>query len=226
MMLRVSILGLVAAVFVGAVFSCSQRTGGAEPSANDPVKSSGNGPASTLEIRILAGATDEKAGEFEAYRSALAKDGPASLDEKAKYRWFPVKDPSGYFRNGVESAVKDEHLVVGTFKGDYFVLAHVEEGYVLTNPKGTRWSLRSAQVTEDPLGRPAVCFTLDERGDAKMRMLTRSNLKKELGIFLNGQALSHALINTVVGGDGIITGFSTPEEANEVAKQLEAGIGR
>jgi hypothetical protein len=226
-MSRASFAVIGAAFFGTMVFSCLPRTVGTAPPTSQAVQPPSSGPVSTLGFRILAEATDDGAGEFDAYRSALAKNGPTSLGEQTKYRWFRVWNQSAFFNKaGVEDAVKYQHLVVGSFGGDCFVLAHVDEGYVLTNPRGTGWSLQSVRVTKDGLGRPAIGFSLDERGAAKMRGLTSRNRQRQLGIFLGDEALTHATISSAVGADALIEGSFTQEETSEVAKLLEAGIGR
>ncbi len=54
--------------------------------------------------------------------------------------------------------------------------------------------------------------------------ITRNNVNKQLGIFLDGELLSAPNINEpITGGTAVISGSFTPEEARELAKNLSFG---
>ena len=78
----------------------------------------------------------------------------------------------------------------------------------------------SGQLSNEPL--VSVRFT-DEGADL-FAEITRSNVNRQLGIFLDGELLSAPNINEpITGGTAIISGGFTAEEARELAQNLSFG---
>lgn len=79
---------------------------------------------------------------------------------------------------------------------------------------------QSGQLSNEPL--VAVKFTT-EGGDL-FAEITRANVGRQLGIFLDGELISAPVINeAIVGGTAVISGGFTPEEAKELSKNLSFG---
>ncbi|MDD2840460.1 MAG: protein translocase subunit SecD [Rickettsiales bacterium] len=73
-------------------------------------------------------------------------------------------------------------------------------------------------------GQPAVSFNFNSLGAKKFADITRDNVGKILAIVLDSEVITAPRINTpILGGDGIISGHFTTEEANQVALLLRAG---
>lgn len=78
----------------------------------------------------------------------------------------------------------------------------------------------SGQLSNEPL--VAVKFT--EEGGELFAEITRANVGRQLGIFLDGEMISAPVINeAITGGTAIISGGFTPDEAKELAKNLSFG---
>ena len=72
--------------------------------------------------------------------------------------------------------------------------------------------------------RPAVSFSLNHLGAKRFAEATTNNRGKRLAIILDGKVLSAPVINSpIVGGDGVITGSFSVEQATELALMLKAG---
>lgn len=73
-------------------------------------------------------------------------------------------------------------------------------------------------------GKPAVSFRFNSVGSKKFAEITKKNVGKILAIVLDDEVVTAPRINTpIVGGNGIISGNFTTEEANQVALLLRAG---
>lgn len=79
--------------------------------------------------------------------------------------------------------------------------------------------------TPSSYGSWRVDFSLTEQGRKDFAVLTRRLVGKPLGIFLGGEEISAPIVNEpILGGNGVITGTYTQEEATELANHLNAGF--
>jgi len=99
--------------------------------------------------------------------------------------------------------------------------------WVVNKIAGVRGSdLKSAGVSRDEAGRPAVSFNLNAAGAAKFGNLTEQNIHKLLAIVLDNAVISAPSINSRITDNGQITGGGSgfsPEEARELALVLKSG---
>jgi protein-export membrane protein SecD len=73
-------------------------------------------------------------------------------------------------------------------------------------------------------GEPAVAFKFNSIGARKFAKITQENVGRVFAIVLDDEVVTAPRINTpITGGNGIISGSFTVEEANEVALLLRAG---
>ena len=185
--------------------------------------------AGVLEFRIIPKRDEANADVFARYIEQLRERGPRRTPGEENYQWFEIEDPSDFLKMAeLETnfdTVKDNlSVIVERFGNRYYVLAHIADDYTLTHRFGEAdWSLKGASFERDEIGRPAIGFTLDERGGDKFATLTRLNVGKQLCIFLDDQAISHATINSVIRTRGQITGSFTPQEVQDMVKKLDAG---
>ncbi|MEI6856908.1 protein translocase subunit SecD [Psychrilyobacter sp.] len=88
----------------------------------------------------------------------------------------------------------------------------------------TGGALKSAAVSYDSLGRPQISFEMTLDGAAKFAEITRNNIGKQLAITMDGVIQTAPRINSeIAGGQGVITGNYTAEEAKKTASLLNAG---
>jgi preprotein translocase subunit SecD len=84
--------------------------------------------------------------------------------------------------------------------------------------------LKTVQVTPAELGGYQINFTLSSEGSKVFGEHTSKNVGKILAIVLDKKVISSPSINSAItGGEGIITGKFTIEEANAFAVQLRYG---
>jgi len=84
--------------------------------------------------------------------------------------------------------------------------------------------VNKAFVTRDQRGRPAVAFSLKKEGAEKFGQFTANNVDKYLAIALDHRIISSPVIRTAIwGGNGIIEGSFSIEEANLLAMQIQGG---
>lgn len=91
--------------------------------------------------------------------------------------------------------------------------------------KLTGKQLSSARVDFDPQVRtPVVSLQFNEEGSQLFEELTRRNIGKPIGIFLDGQVISAPTVRTeIIGGRAVIQGSGNVEEAKLLARRLQAG---
>ena len=88
--------------------------------------------------------------------------------------------------------------------------------------------LKKAQVTFGASGGttsgPQVAIEFTEEGAKKFADITKRNIEKPLAIFLDGQPISSPTVQQeILGGNAVITGQFTTDEAKNLAIQLNAG---
>lgn len=96
------------------------------------------------------------------------------------------------------------------------------------NPHQTTLSgrdLRSARVTFDPnTGESQVQLTFTEEGTKKFAAITKRSVEKRVAIVLDNQILQAPTVRQeILGGDAVITGGFTVNQAKALSVQLNAG---
>lgn len=95
------------------------------------------------------------------------------------------------------------------------------------NPKETNLSgsdLKEAAVTFDTSGQPQVQLTFTADGAKKFADITSNNVGKIVAIALDQQVIEAPRVQQpIVGGNAVITGNFTTQQANDLAIQLNAG---
>lgn len=84
---------------------------------------------------------------------------------------------------------------------------------------------RTAGVTVDPVSNvPVVQIQFDDKGATIFQELTKRNVNKRIAIFVGGQLVSAPTVqNEIIGGNAVITGSRTFEEASKLAQDLNTG---
>lgn len=81
-----------------------------------------------------------------------------------------------------------------------------------------------AQGGYTPANQSIVTLQFNEEGKALFSKITRENIGRELAIFLDGVPISNPIIREeITGGEAVISGDFTPEQAKELARQLTFG---
>jgi preprotein translocase subunit SecD len=76
---------------------------------------------------------------------------------------------------------------------------------------------------DDTTGAPKILFQFDDEGARLFEEITRRNLGRPVGIFLDGQPISTPTVQGIISTRGEITGRFTLEEARNIAIQMNAG---
>lgn len=85
-------------------------------------------------------------------------------------------------------------------------------------------ALVKAEAVNDGLGKIQISFKLNAEGAKKFAEITRNNLNKRLAITLDGEVqTAPEIVSEIPGGEGIITGAYTLDEAKKMATLLNAG---
>ncbi|HEV3156015.1 MAG TPA: protein translocase subunit SecD [Candidatus Baltobacteraceae bacterium] len=81
--------------------------------------------------------------------------------------------------------------------------------------------LKGAQASFDQSGRPKIDF--QTKDPVAFGKLTKDNMSKLLGIFLDKRFISAPRIEGIIAGEGEITGSFTTQETTRIANELNAG---
>lgn len=96
-------------------------------------------------------------------------------------------------------------------------------GWKDTDLNGQRF--RTAAVSLDPVTNvPVVQIQFDDKGGKLFQELTKRNIGKSIAIFVGGQIVSAPTVqNEIIGGNAVITGSRSIEEARTLAQDLNTG---
>lgn len=93
---------------------------------------------------------------------------------------------------------------------------HVEKRVLLD-----RLAVKRAAVMLDNLGSPEIAFDLTDSGRAEFAAITKTNINRRLALVLEGRLYTAPYIRgEITGGQGIITGDFTKEEAIAIVQAL------
>ncbi|MBI2029659.1 protein translocase subunit SecD [Candidatus Gottesmanbacteria bacterium] len=86
-------------------------------------------------------------------------------------------------------------------------------------------SLKRSQVVFDPnTGRPQVGISFNDEGSKMFEEITARNVGKAVAIFLDNSLVSAPVVNEpITGGNAVISGDFTIDQAKELSSQLNAG---
>ena len=132
----------------------------------------------------------------------------------AKLGFYPVVTTTS--NAGADPGARNLLLPSREREGLYYV---IEETPVVTGEE-----LVDAQPSFDQNNRPAVSFRFDATGARKFGDYTAANIGAPFAIVLDEEVISAPVIQShIPGGNGIITGSFTVEQATELAVLLRAG---
>lgn len=139
---------------------------------------------------------------------------------KSEFGYHVIKKLEERKNDSGETEVRSAHILFKTYSVDQQAAT---VNWVNTALSGK--NLKRAQVTfESQSGQPEVNLTFDSEGSKLFEEITRRNVGKPVGIFLDGVAISAPTVNTVIsGGSAVITGNFTLIEAKLLAQRLNAG---
>ncbi len=123
---------------------------------------------------------------------------------------------SSYSKEELKSKLtKDTEILPSREGGEWFLLDKV--------PVITGADLKTAYISQDEFGRPAVGFELKSEAAGKFGDFTMRNIGRRLAIVLEGKVVSAPVIRSRISDRGQITGNFTPEEVRDLALILRTG---
>lgn len=127
-----------------------------------------------------------------------------------------ISDMTDSQGNTVASKIPEEVMVLETKEGERIV---IEKREILTGA-----DLVDAKVQMGQYGMPVVGFKLSPKGGKIFAEVTGDNVGRRLAIILDDRVYSAPVIRTrISGGEGIIEGNFSLEEARDLALVLRAG---
>lgn len=123
---------------------------------------------------------------------------------------------------GEDREVRVSHILLQTASEEY---RQEQEQYPFKMTNLTGKNLERAEVVFDPnTNEPQVSLQFDAEGTELFRDITERNIGKRVAIFLDGSPITVPTVQTaILDGRAVITGSGTVAEAQELAKQLNAG---
>ncbi len=90
-------------------------------------------------------------------------------------------------------------------------------------PAVTGRDLKTARLSTDQMGLPAVSFTLNPEGAGTFERVTGENIGRQLAIVLDDRVHAAPVIESRISGPGIISNIGTVQEAEDLALVLRSG---
>lgn len=108
------------------------------------------------------------------------------------------------------SLVEDPYFVSSGLTGRYLKRANVD--------------FQQSGATQAGFGEPIITLEFNQEGAKLFEVITSENIGKTVAIYLDGQLKTAPVVQTVINdGQAIITGDFTPEEAKQIARDLNFG---
>jgi len=96
--------------------------------------------------------------------------------------------------------------------------------YVSTGLNGKNLQSATVEFANQGVSEPQIALKFDADGTKLFDQITKDNVGKPLAIFLDGQLVEAPTVQTEISnGQAVITGSFTIDQANQVAKNLNAG---
>ena len=123
---------------------------------------------------------------------------------------------SSYSKEELEKKLtKDTEILPAREGGEWFLLDRV--------PVISGSDLKTAYMSQDEFGRPAVGFELKSEAASKFAEFTSKNIGRRLAIVLEEKVVSAPVIRSRISDRGQITGNFTPQEVRDLALILRTG---
>lgn len=96
--------------------------------------------------------------------------------------------------------------------------------FVATGLSGKNLKDAYVDYQSQGIGSPQIALRFDDEGTRLFAEITKRNIGKPVAIFLDDEIISQPTVQAeIVGGQAVITGNFTPEEANTLVKRLNEG---
>jgi SecD/SecF fusion protein len=177
--------------------------------------------AGILEWRVLPTQRhpDVDMDQMLGYVERLKEKGPKYASD-TQYVWCEIENLEEW-----RAADKEERpSIVAEFGDKYYVLASNKPNETMLHSPGKRqWKMEKSNPATDEMGRRAIGFNLDARGEILFANITGNNIGKPLCILLDGIAISAPSISERIPGHGIISGSFTQTQVEDMVNKLNAG---
>jgi SecD/SecF fusion protein len=185
--------------------------------------------AGVLDFRITV--RPDAHPEEQRLRSELIERGPRNV-QVTDARWFKINKIDGWFdtAGALDALLANPRgyfassygLVAEEYDGEYWILAWDNLGNRLTQAEG-RWAVDGASQGVDQLGRPAINFTMSNRGAALLAELTSNHVSNNMAVVLDDEIYTAPRLNSRIGKSGQITGTFSDPELRYIIRVLAAG---
>ncbi len=175
--------------------------------------------------------TTERSFNGDEYRLVVELPGVTNLDEAARVIGetplleFKTVRPDGPEKDKIIKARQDLANMVVDENGFINITpeSQMDPDFVDTALGGGQLSRATLQF--DPTTRkPIIALQFNEEGAALFEKITEENIGKPVAIFLDGSPLSIPTVQQkIAGGEAVITGDFTPQEARELVGRLNSG---
>ncbi|MEZ6243466.1 MAG: protein translocase subunit SecD [Phycisphaerales bacterium] len=137
--------------------------------------------------------------------------------------WYETKQQWEILQANPEAFFASQGFVGEEYKGKYYILLWDVRGLRLTQADAV-WGVRSAFESQDQLGRPAIGFTMNAQGAARLGELTGPNVGNNMAILLDDQIYGRPpVLRSRIASTGQISGDFSKPEREYLIRVLAAG---
>lgn len=141
---------------------------------------------------------------------------------------FKIERPEGAEKNRLlaeitkiqEKIQKGEEVDLTNVQDPYFVSSGLTGRYL----KRANVDFQQSASQQGGVGSPVIALEFNKEGADLFEKITSENIGKTVAIYLDGQLKTAPVVQSVISdGHAVITGSFTPEEAREIARDLNFG---
>lgn len=175
--------------------------------------------------------TTEKSFNGNEYRLVVELPGVTNLDQAAKVIGetplleFKTIRPDGPEKDKIIKARQDLSNMVVNEKGEIVITAEsqMDPDFIDTALGGGQLSKATLQF-DSTTRKPIIALQFNDEGAKLFEEITEANIGKPVAIFLDGSPLSIPTVQQkITGGQAVITGDFTPQEARDLVGRLNSG---
>ena len=175
--------------------------------------------------------TTEKSFNGNEYRLVVELPGVTNLDQAAKVIGetplleFKTIRPDGPEKDKIIKARQDLSNMVVNENGEIVITAEsqMDPDFIDTALGGGQLSKATLQF-DSTTRKPIIALQFNDEGAKLFEEITEANIGKPVAIFLDGSPLSIPTVQQkITGGQAVITGDFTPQEARDLVGRLNSG---
>ena len=140
---------------------------------------------------------------------------------------FQPATPPVFAMRLVAAGPSDDAEAMNLVFGGTVGQTHQETLYVRKTVLLDQTAVKSAKIVRDNMGKPQINIRFTDAGRKRFAEVTRESIHKRLAIVIEGRPYSAPVIQSeITGGEAVISGSFSDQEAEALAKKLNDAVAK